>query len=287
MIRIDLSKLDKYEIKIPSKYQDILYKGENLGKVKRVEHIKEKEKGKVYTEFADISDEKQGINVYDYVTEIREIYDEKGNLVEHYVERKDFVEKTYDTVYLYPAFPDTDGLSTTHDLINRWTSGLTLNKWDEMSWSASQTVGEVVFCGNIPSKALTVVAERKSETMIPLKNAVTIEEYSLPITDMPPPPNRFPFKKAKRSSDKAILNTLDEYVNIYDAKGDKLSTINKRGKNFINYLNDGIIESQTDNGVDKYVVVAHTSHEIYREIDEQNKTDNAILYTILGEDVAI
>lgn len=315
MIRIDLSKLDKdkYEIIIPSIYQDIMEKGKKVGKVKRVEHkiINEEVYGNVYTEFADKGDETKGINVYDYYTEI----DENGN----HVEKRDLKKHTTDTVYLYPAFPIRDGLNTTHQLINRWTSGLTLNRWDNMKWSASQTVGEVVFCGKIPSEALTVVAERKNKTMISLKNPVTIEEYK--------PPDRPPPKRAKRSSsDKAILSTssssvdkmatsldtdhpLDsddkmdtsltdsrkrkpndddntdlsgimprkivktsEYVDIYDAEGNKLGTTNKDGKYFTKYLNDKVIKLQKVNGVDKYVVVVvDHNHDIYDKIAKQKR----------------
>ncbi len=288
MISINLSELGNYEIIIPSKYQNLMMNGKKVKTVERKEHIKEKGKvhGKVYTEFFNIRDETKGINVYDYYTEYTEI-DEK----DHYVEKRGLVKHTDDTVYLYPAFD--------RSLINRWISGLTPNQWDNMSLSASETVGEVVFCGNIPSKALRVVAERRNGKM-ELLDPVTIEEYTPPptpdrdpppdskkrtrddvvVTDMPPPPNRPRPKKAKRSSDKAILNTLDEDVDkmaldtldedvdIYDINDNKLGTMNKSEENFLKYLKDGVIKKV--NGVDKYVVVINRPHEIYDKIVEKN-----------------
>jgi hypothetical protein len=176
-----------------------------------------------------------------------------------------------------------------------------------MSLSASEKVGEVVFCGNIPSKVLKVVAERTKGKMTELPTPVTIEKYTPPKkrtrddTDlpgsMPPPPpppdsdrRRYKIARTKQNEtdDNAILDKIyDEYVTIYDTNDKILGTINKRGKNFLNCFKNSEITFQTVNGVGKFVVVANTSHEIYDEIYEQNERDKAILDTIYVEDVEI
>ena len=310
MISIDLSKLGKYEIIIPSKYQEIRKKnGEKVGKVKRVEH--KNENPKVYTEFRNIKNEREGINVFDYYTEI----DENGNSVE----KKFLTKQTTDTVYLYPAFSKNEGLTSTSTLINRWTSGLTINQYNRMNLAASETVGEVVFCGNIPSEALRVVAQRIQKTMTELPKDVKIEDYTHPDSedkmatsldpDPPQPPQHPPDSDDKMapldSDDKMDTSLTDsrkrkhndndddntvlsgimpppnrrsrkivktsEYVDIYDAEGNKLGTANKDGKYFRKYLNEGVIEIQKLNEVYKYVVVVDRTHDIYDKIAKQNR----------------
>ena len=282
-IRIDLSQLDNYEIIIPSETYVIV----NGKKVKREQHTEQNLK--VYTEFDNINDETQGINVYDY--DYSKELDENG----HLVEKRVFVKHTNDTVYLYPAFSKEGDHRI---LINRWTSGLNLGFSNDSAMTAAATVGEVVFCGNIPSKALTVVAGRIKGTMTTLPKAVKIEEYTPP---HPPPdsddkmatsldPDHPPdsddkmatslpdSRKRKHNEDTDSMppperrpRKIEEYVDIYDEKGNKLSTVIKHSKKFLDYLNDGVIKIQKVNGVDKYVVVVDFTHDIYNKIAKQNQ----------------